>query len=156
MSTRKHWVCCERLSESFLLMTQAVEGKSIPGFFDEAVYPADSKATCLSKVSTYDSRPLVSDAWGRWRLSLFRFFCTPNKMLWLSLPPLGPFFRIEVQTPTVTLARPLFVTRVWLETHIKPHQFFGSFLPVLVIGCVMSRSCNKCYSICLVASWWWA
>ena len=30
----------ERLSESFLLILQAAETKSMPGFFDEAVYPA--------------------------------------------------------------------------------------------------------------------
>ena len=71
-----------------------------------------------------------------------------TSLLWFSLPPLGLFFRIEVQTPTVTLARPLFVTSVCLETHIKPHQFFFFFfffftIIMLVMGCAVSSPCNN-------------
>ena len=43
-------------------MTQAVEGKSIPGFF-EAVYPTGkSRQLVCQAVRHIDSRPLVSDA----------------------------------------------------------------------------------------------
>ena len=77
-------------------------------------------------------------------------------LLLFSLPALGLFVRIEVQTGTeVTLARPLFVTSVWLDTHIKPHLYFGGFFffdHMLVMECVVSRLYKKIYSCCLVAS----
>ena len=43
-------------------MTQTVAGKSIPGIFMKQGIPPAVKVTCLSRVSTYDSSPLVSDA----------------------------------------------------------------------------------------------
>ena len=64
-------------------------------------------------------------------------------MLWFSLSSLGLFFRIEVQTQTITLARPLFVTSVCLETHIKPHQFFWSFLPYVGHGVCRIQTCDN-------------
>ena len=71
----------ERLSESFLLMMQAAEKKSIPGFFNEAVYPTGKPRQLVCHgFPTYGCRPLVSDASGRWRLCLFRYVCTPSKL----------------------------------------------------------------------------
>ena len=68
-------------------MMQAVEKKSMPGFFDEAVYTAGkSRQLVCHRFPTCGSRPIVSDAPGRWRLSLFRFVCTPNKLAAV-LPP---------------------------------------------------------------------
>ena len=74
----------------------------MPGFFDEAVYPrqVDASGICLLiapvlahcfsitffQSPTCGSRPIVSDASCRWRLSLSRFVCTPN-MLAAVLPP---------------------------------------------------------------------
>ena len=62
-------------------MTQAAEKKSIPGFFNEAVYPTGKlwQLVCHG-FPTYGSRPPVSDASGRWRLCLFRYVCTPSKL----------------------------------------------------------------------------
>ena len=74
---------------------------------------------------------------------LFRFCLyteqAKSSLLWFSLMTFRPFFHIQVQALTVTLAQPLFVTSVWLETHIKPHHLF---LP----PCVVSRPCYKIYS----------
>ena len=82
VSTQKHWVCWEKLIESFLLMKLAVEKKSMSGVLRWSSVPhRQVKATCLSRVSTYDSRLLVSDAYGRWRPSLFQFVYTPNIVL---------------------------------------------------------------------------
>ena len=80
--------------------------------------------TCLSRVSTYDSRPLVSDASSRWRLNLFRF-CLYTEQVCCGSPSWHsgsssafPFF-IQVHTLTVTLARPLFAMSS--ETHLISH-----------------------------------
>ena len=62
-------------------MMQAAEKKSIPGFFNEAVYPTGKlRQLVCHGFPTYGSRPLVSDASGRWRLCLFRYVCTPSKL----------------------------------------------------------------------------
>ena len=62
-------------------MMQAAEKKSVQGFFNEAVYPTGKlKQLVFHGFPTCGSRPLVSDASGRWRLSLFRFVCTPSKL----------------------------------------------------------------------------
>ena len=62
-------------------MMQAAEKKSIPGFFNEAVYPIGKlRQLVCHGFPTYGSRPLVSDASGRWRLCLFRYVCTPSKL----------------------------------------------------------------------------
>ena len=56
------------------MMLCMLEKKPIPGFFDEAVYPnGKSRQLVFHGVSTRRSRPLVSGALGRWRLSLSRF-----------------------------------------------------------------------------------
>ena len=68
-------------------MMQAVENKPMFGFFDEAVYPyGKSRQLVCHGLSTCGSIPLVSDASSRWRLSLFRYVCTPNKLVAV-LPP---------------------------------------------------------------------
>ena len=62
-------------------MMQAAEEKSIPGFFNEAVYPTGKlRQLVCHGFSTCGSRPLVSDASGRWRLSMIRLVCTPSKL----------------------------------------------------------------------------
>ena len=62
-------------------MVQDAEKKSIPGFFNEAVYPTSKlRQLVCHGFPTYGSRPLVSDASGRWRLCLFWYVCTPSKL----------------------------------------------------------------------------
>ena len=53
-------------------MMQAAEKKSIPGFFNEAVYPTGKlrQLVVCHGFPTYGSRPLVSDASGRWNMSV--------------------------------------------------------------------------------------
>ena len=86
-------------------MMQAAEKKSMPGFFDEAVYPAGkSRQLVCHRFPTCGSRPIVSDASGRWRLSRLGSSVHRTSLLRFSLPALVLFFCIQVQAPTATLA----------------------------------------------------
>ena len=63
-----------------ILMMQAAEKKSIPGFFNEAVYPTGKlRQLVCHGFPTCGSRPLVLGS-GRWRQSLFQLVCTPRKL----------------------------------------------------------------------------
>ena len=93
-------------------MMQAAEEKSIPGFFNEAVYPTGKlRQLVCHGFPTCGSRPLVSDASGRWRLSLIRLVCTPSKLAAVLSPGTRALLP-QVQAPTATLTRPLFVISV--------------------------------------------
>ena len=86
-----------------------------------------ARAACLSRVSTCDSRPLVSDALGLRDYVCFSSDCIPSKPAVVLSP--GTPVPHKIQTPNVTLAQK-FVTGVRSETHIKPYKFFRSFLTV--------------------------
>ena len=86
-------------------MTQAVEEKSIPGFFDEAVYPVGKSRQPVCQ----GFRPTTADHWSQMpeadgAQACFGLSVHQTSLLQFSLPPLGLFFCIEVQTPSVTLA----------------------------------------------------
>ena len=96
----------------------------------------------LSRVSTCGSRPLVSDASDRWRLSLFRIVCTPSKPAVVPSPGTRvlKFFYLSSTESSHYTDTVYIVAGVWLETHIKPHQFRGSlFYHLSVSGCLVSR-----------------
>ena len=68
-------------------MMQAVEeNRRLSVFQRSSVFRRFRQAACLSRFSTCDSRPSVSDASGRWGLCLYRFGCTPSKLAWF-FPP---------------------------------------------------------------------
>ena len=105
-------------------------------------------------IKGFDQRQQTADASGRWRLVCVGSVCTPNK-LFAVLPSGNRALLPHSSTRlTVTLARPLFVDERMVETQSKPHQCFGSFCHMLVMGCVVSRPYNRIYFSCLVANWW--
>ena len=146
LSTRKHWVCWE------LPLDDAGCGGNVHSSFFRwsSISRRQVKATCLSRVSTYDSRPLVSDAWGRWRLSLFRFVCTPNKLS-AALPPATWALLRHWSTDTDRYTSTTTIRdQRWMETYIKPHQFFGSFfLPY--VGHARGYSVQTCDNLLLLS-----
>ena len=111
-------------------MAQTVEGQSIPGFFDEAVYPAGSQGNLF--VKGFDLRQQTT---GLRRLRQMEtksgsvFLYTEQDCCGYSSRHSGSSSALKYR-PTVTLARPVFMTSVLLETHIKPHHFFGNFFTV--------------------------
>ena len=126
--------------DRFLLMTQAAENKPMPGFFDEAVYPnGKSRQLVCHGFSICGSRPIVSDASGRWRLSLFLYVCTPNKLAAV-LPPdtrtLLPHSSTGSNryTGTTTIRDQRTVQKLTLN----PYSFLGVFDRVMVSGCLVS------------------
>ena len=122
-------------------MMQAAEKKSIPGFFNEAVYLTGKlRQLVCHGFPTYGSRPLVSDASGRWRLCLFRYVCTPSKLAAV----LSPGTRVllphlstgsDRYTDTNTIRDQRTVRKLTLNPLV-----FGSFLTVWWSrGCHVSR-----------------
>ena len=80
--------------------------------------PQHARAACLSRVSTCDSRPLVSDDLGRRYHVCFGSVCKPSKPAVVLSPGTPVLLPHKIQTPNETLARK-FVTGVRSETHIK-------------------------------------
>ena len=110
-------------------MMQAAEKKSIPGFIIEAVYPTGKlRHLVCHGFPTCGSRPLVSDASGRWRLSLFRLVCTPSKLAAVLSPgtrALLPHLSTgsDPNTDTTTIR----VQRTVLKLTLNPLVFLGVF-----------------------------
>ena len=116
-------------------MMQAAEKKSIPGFFNEAVYPT--------------GKPWVSDLWqqttslGRLRQMetiLFRYVCTPSKLAAV----LSPGTRVllphlstgsDRYTDTTTIRDQRTVRKLTLN----PLVFWEFFDRMVVLGCHVSR-----------------
>ena len=121
---------------ALLLMMQAAEKKSISGFFNEAVYPTGKlRQLVCHGFPTSGSRPLVSDASGRWRLSLFRYVCTLSKLAAfltpgtrVLLPHLSTGF--DRYTDTTTICDQLTVRTLTLN----PSFFWEFFLPYGGLG----------------------
>ena len=122
-------------------MMQAAEKKSIPGFFNEAVYPTGKlRQLVCHGFPTYGSRPLVSDASGKWRLCLFRYVCTPSKLAAV----LSPGTRVllphlstgsDRYTDTTTIRDQRTVRKLTLN----PLVFWEFFDRMVVSGCHVSR-----------------
>ena len=136
-------------------MTPAAENKPMPGFFDEAVYPTGkSRQLVYHGFSTCGSRPIVSDATGRLRLSLFRYVCSTNKLAAV-LPPgtraLLPHSSTGSNryTGTTTIRDQLTVRKLTLN----PYSFLEFFDRVMVSGCLVSSGVDTCskFSSCPVA-----
>ena len=123
-------------------MMQAAEKKSMPGFFDEAVYPAGkSRQLVCHRFPTCGSRPIVSDAPGRWRLSLFRFVCTPNKLAAV-LPPGTRDLLPHSSTGSDRYTGMIYIRdqRTVRKLTLNPSSFWEFFDLVMVSGCLVSSS----------------
>ena len=102
----------------------------MPGFFNEAVFPAGkSRQLVCHRFPTCGSRPIVSDAPGRWRLSLFRFVCTPNKLAAV-LPPGTQALLPHSSTGSVPYTGIIYIRDQRTGLKLTPLKFFGSFLTV--------------------------
>ena len=124
-------------------MMQAAEKKSIPltRLFNEAVYPAGKlRQLVCHGFPTYGSRPLVSDASGRWRLCLFRYVCTTSKLAAV----LSPGTRVllphlstgsDRYTDMTTIRDQLMVRKLTLN----PLVFSVFFDRMVASGCHVSR-----------------
>ena len=84
-------------------------------------------ATCLSRVSTYDSRPLVSDASDRWRLNLFRFVCTPNKLAVVLPPGTRALLHLSTDSDRYTGTTIIRDQRTFRKLTVNPFSFLGAF-----------------------------
>ena len=122
-------------------MMQAAEEKSIPGFFNEAVYPTGKlRQLVCHGFSTCGSRPLVSNASGRWRLSLIRLVCTPSKLAavlspgtWALLMQLSTGFDRYTDTTTIRDQRTV------RKLTLNPLVFWEFFDRMLVSGRLVPR-----------------
>ena len=136
MQAMVHWVCWETASEKVVLMMQAAEENRRLSVFQWSSAPRRLRqAACLSRVSTCDSRPPVSDASGRRGLCLYRFVCTPSKLAVVlpSNPPppeLEVFFHLTTTDSDHYTGTIYIVIGVWLETHIKPMFFSCEFFAI--------------------------
>ena len=114
----------------------------MPGFFDEAVYPAGkSRQLVCHRFPTCGSRPIVSDAPGRWRLSLFRFVCTPNKLAAV-LPPGTRALLPHSSTGSDRYTGMIHIRdqRTVRKLTLNPSNCWEFFDRVMVSGCLVSSS----------------
>ena len=84
---------------------------------------------------------IVSDAPGRWRLSLFRFICTPNKLAAV-LPPGTRALLPHSSTGSDRYTGMIYIRdqRTVRKLTLTPSSFWEFFDRVMVSGCLVSSS----------------
>ena len=83
---------------------------------------------------------IVSDASGRWRLSLFRLVCTPSKLAAVLSPDTRALLpHLSTGSDPYTDTTTIRVQRTVLKLTLNPLVFWEFFDRMVVSGCLVSR-----------------